>query len=85
MPAGATLLGSDTVKKNLGHKATPWGRPCMNLIFAEVSLPCLVVATSLVIVVVVIVVVLVVVVVKGTNCILVGVQTNAGYIRAKHA
>ena len=53
----------------------------MNLIFADVSLPCLVVATSPVIRVVVVVVV----VVKGTNCILVGVHTNAGYIRVKHA
>ena len=33
---------------NLEHKASPWGSPFMNLIFLEVSRPCLVVATTLV-------------------------------------
>ena len=33
---------------NLGHKASPFGSPFMNLIFLEVSRPCLVVATTLV-------------------------------------
>ena len=33
---------------NLGHKASPWGSPFTNVIFLEVSRPCLAVATTLV-------------------------------------
>ena len=41
-------LGFRHSVNNLGHKASPWGSPFMNLIFLEVSRPWLVVATTLV-------------------------------------
>ena len=38
---------------SLGHKASPWGSPFMNLIFLEVSRPCLVVATTTTIIIII--------------------------------
>ena len=39
-------MGFRQTVKNLGERASPWGRPLRNLIYSDVSRPCFVVATT---------------------------------------